>query len=62
MVAYVHRRDSLVFDQEFEGDAVRQVDEYRVQSRHATLEWMQAQRGVERIGPKQFQRLQVLLA
>ena len=62
MVAYIHLDDFLVLNQQHQRDAVRQGDGYRMQPVVLPAQWVQAQRGMGRIGLQQLQGFQVVLA
>ena len=54
VVAHIDRDDLLVLNQQFQRDAVGQVDRHRMHTRQSPGQGVQAQRGVERI---QFEQL-----
>lgn len=59
VVADIHQHDAVSLDQEFEGDAVGQIDGHRMQPRQLAAQGMQPQGWMMRIGFQQLQRLQV---
>jgi hypothetical protein len=43
VVAHIHRNDLLVLNQDFQGNAVRQIDRNRMQGMQLAAQGMQAQ-------------------
>src|SRR5690606_3747866 len=62
VIIHVHRHDLLVADDQFQRDAIRKFDGYRMQAIQFPAQCMQAQRRMMRIRLQQQQRRAILLA
>lgn len=59
MVAHIHRDDLSILNQQFQRDAVGQIDRHRVQAFMLAAQGMQTQRGMGRVGFQQLQGFSV---
>jgi hypothetical protein len=61
VIAHIHRNDLPVLNQDFQRNAVRQIDRNRMQGMQLAAQRMQAQRRMVRIQLKQLQGFEILL-